>query len=108
MPSISTLYIRKTPNRVCTSSTLPPSAAAKLSPRTRLVCAGGITPSSQSLAEENTASDSRSIRAFKSGSAVRPTAPMTAESCSEPMTPILALGHMNRNLGEYARPLYIY
>ena len=99
--SSMTSHIRKTPNRVCTSSsTRPPNAAAKLSPNTRLVCAGGITPSSQSRAEEKIASDSRSMRAFSSGSAVRPTASITAESCSEPMTPILALGHMKRSRGE--------
>src|SRR5450432_1382247 len=55
-------------------------------------------------AEENIASLSRSILAFNSGSTFLPTVSMTAVNCSLPITPILALGHIHRNRGEYARP----
>lgn len=93
-------YILKTPHLVTFSVALPPNAALRPCPRILLVCAGGIIPSSQRRAEENTASLSRSIRAFSSGSTVLPTAAITELSCSDPITPIFAFGHIQRNLGE--------
>ena len=59
-----------------------------------------MTPSSHSRAEEKMAELSRSMRAFSSGSTALPTLPITALSCSEPMTLVLAFGHAKRNLGE--------
>ena len=99
------LHILKTPHFVLVASSalpLPCSAARKPCAKTRLVCAGGITPSSHRRAEEKRASLSRSMRAFRSGSANAdlPTVSMTEASCSEPMTLILALGHIQRKRGE--------
>lgn len=96
----SIYYILKTPHLVPFSAATPPNAALRPCPNILLVCAGGIIPSSQRRAEENTASLSRSIRAFSSGSTVLPTAAITELSCSEPMTPIFAFGHIQRNRGE--------
>lgn len=100
----SRLYILNTPYLLLSFCPITlssePIAAFNPSPNTLLVCAGGIIPSSQSRADEKTASLSRSIRSFSSGSTVLPTASMTDESCCEPMTPILALGHIQRKRGE--------
>ena len=100
----SRLYILNTPYLLLSFCPLmlssEPIAAFNPSPSTLLVCAGGMIPSSQSRADEKTASLSRSIRSFSSGSTVLPTASMTDESCCEPMTPILALGHIQRKRGE--------
>ena len=75
-------------------------AAFNPCPSTRLVCAGGMMPSSHSLADENTASLSLSILSCSSGSTVLPTASITADNCCEPITPILAFGHIQRKRGE--------
>ncbi len=83
----------------------PPSAALKPCASTDRVCAGGMTPSSHRRAEENTGSLSRSMRALSAGSTVLPTVAMTALSCSEPMTPMRAVGHIHKKRGEKARPL---
>jgi len=61
-------------------------------------------PSSHSLADPNVASLSCSILALSAGSACLPTASMTDESCSAPMTDVFALGHVKSRRGEYARP----
>ena len=98
----SSSHILKTP-KLLPSLRPSPSftvAALKPIPSTLLVCAGGMTPSSHNLADEKTASLSRSMRSFKCGSTDLPTASMTADSCCEPMTPILALGHIQRKRGE--------
>jgi len=65
-------------------------------------------PSSHSLAEPNVASLSCSIRALSAGSTFLPTASMTDDNCSAPMTDVLALGHVKSRRGEYARPLSKY
>lgn len=62
-------------------------------------------PSSHSLADPNVASLSCSIRAFKAGSACLPTASMTEDNCSAPITEVFAFGHVKSRRGEYARPL---
>lgn len=62
-------------------------------------------PSSHKRAEAKTGSLSRSMRALSAGSAVLPTVAITALSCSEPMTPMRAVGHIQRKRGEKARPL---
>ena len=94
-------HILNTPNLLSTLSS-PSKAIAAFNPipSTRLVCAGGMMPSSHSLADENTASLSLSILSLSSGSTVLPTASMTADNCCGPMTPILALGHIQRKRGE--------
>ena len=104
-PFNMTIYMRKTPKVVSLGISGPLRAAWSPAPKMRLVCAGGIIPSSHSLAEPNVASLSRSILAFSSGSAGFPTASMTEESCSGPMTLVRAVGHVQRNRGEYALPL---
>jgi hypothetical protein len=98
-------HILKTPNLVSGASNLPPRAAS--SPRASIcrVRAGGMTPSSQSLADENAASLSLSMRSLSSGSTDFPTVSITAVNWSGPITLILALGHIHKNRGEYARPL---
>ena len=97
-------YILNIPNRVSFVLGRFPVAIFKPMPRKFLVCAGAIIPSSQSRADEKTASLSLSIRDFSSGSTFLPTASMTALSWAGPMTPVLAAGQTQRKRGEYARP----
>ena len=103
-------YIRKIPKVVSLMGNddeppAPEAAHCSPIPSTLRVCAGGMIPSSHNLAEPKVDSLSRSIRAFNWGSTVLPTACMTEESCSGPMTLVRAVGHVQRKRGEYARPL---
>ena len=108
-PSLSTIYILNTPQVLSFSTPLfcPPHAICKPMPSTLRVCSGGMIPSSHNLADPNVASLSCSIRAFSAGSTFLPTASMTDDSCSAPMTEVFALGQVKRRRGEYARPLGI-
>ena len=100
-------YILNTPQVLSFSTPLfcPPHAICRPMPSTLRVCSGGMIPSSHSLADPKVASLSCSIRAFSAGSTFLPTASMTDESCSAPMTDVFALGQVNIRRGEYARPL---
>lgn len=100
-------YILNTPHVLSLSTPwfCPPHAICNPMPSTRRVCSGGMMPSSHSLADPNVASLSCSIRALSAGSTFLPTASMTDESCSAPMTDVLAFGQVNMSRGEYARPL---
>jgi hypothetical protein len=42
---------------------------------------------------------------LSAGSACLPTASITDDNCSAPMTDVFALGQVNKRRGEYARPL---
>jgi hypothetical protein len=108
-PSLSTIYILNTPQVLSFSTPLfcPPHAICNPMPSTLRVCSGGMIPSSHNLADPNVASLSCSIRAFSAGSTFLPTASMTDDSCSAPMTEVFALGQVKRRRGEYARPLGI-
>lgn len=100
--ALETPHILNTPHEVSFSTPIfcPPQAICNPIPSTLLVCSGGIMPSSQSRAEPNVASLSRSILALSSGSACLPTASMTEDSCSAPMTDVRALGQVKSRRGE--------
>ena len=112
-------HILNTPNFVSETLALL-VAAAKAKPSTVRVSFGSMMPSSQSLAVLNKDDDWKSYSSrtgflnasSSSADHFSPRASRlslwivdnTPAACSPPITPIRALGHINKNRGEYARP----